>query len=158
MESRLFKYTEGESQKCRSCNESLDELHPQCLPYTGNCKNCGNFVVFTSKPVKVLSQAIKEESMAFRPEINMHKMLTSQVRQVNEMGLNVISGKFNKQCRYLEYRSLNIKDLFEVAARFSFKAATVHLAVGIYDHFLQVDAMIDRLRTTYASCNNVVSS
>jgi len=31
------------------------------------------------------------------------------------------------------------------------------MAVAIYDHFLQVDNMIDNLRQTYASCKGVVS-
>jgi len=47
--------------------------------------------------------------------------------------------------------------LFQVSERFGFKSTTVHLAVAIYDHFLQIDNMIDFLRNTYQSCKGVVS-
>ena len=57
----------------------------------------------------------------------------------------------------MKYRQSNIKKLFEVSDRFGFKAQTVHTAVSFYDHFLQVDCMIDRLRQSYVSCKGVVS-
>jgi len=73
------------------------------------------------------------------------------------MGYTVITGKHNPQSKYLRYRRETVKQLFQVAQRFGFKDSTVHLTVTIYDHFLQVDQMVDKLRSTYKSCNGVVS-
>ena len=76
---------------------------------------------------------------------------------MSEAGYNVVTGKFNPEAKYLRYRRSAVKELFKVAHRFGFKDSTVHLAVSIYDHFLQVDDMVDRLRATYPSCKGVVS-
>lgn len=114
-------------------------------------------MVFTSKPSKIISQAIKEPKYHFRPVVNLNYTLKQQARTVAETNYNVIKGAYNPNAKYLRYRKANIQQLFGVAERFGFKASTVHLAVTIYDHFLQVDQMIERLRNSYKSCHNVVS-
>lgn len=157
MESRLYQTMTHNLTTCATCHESLEHVFPQSLPYTGNCRNCGNFVVFTSKPSKIISQAIKEPRFNFRPATNLSLTLKSQARTVAEAKYSVIRGQYNSSCKYLRFRQQNIRQLFQVAERFGFKASTVHLSVAIYDHFLQVDQMVERLRTTYASCSNVVS-
>ena len=73
------------------------------------------------------------------------------------MNLKNVTGKFDKEAKYLRYRNNNIKQLFSVCDRFGFKQSTAHLAVTIYDHFLCIDKIVDRLRTNYKSCHNVVS-
>lgn len=142
--------------ECLSCGDRLEAVLPQSTPHTGNCRNCGNFVVFTSNS-KIVSQAIKDQKQQFKPHFDLFKSLKSQSRPVSQGGYSVITGKYNSNAKYLRYRKQNIKQLFQISERFGFKASTVHMAVAIYDHFLQVDSMIDRLRGSYKSCYNVVS-
>ena len=155
MEEKFYtKITESKTN-CLSCGECIDLIHPQCIPHTGNCKNCANFIVYTQQ--NIISQAIKEKKYNFLPHFNLNIALRSQSKAIADMGYNVITGKYNAEAKYLRYRKQTVKQLFQVAQRFGFKDGTVHLSVAIYDHFLQVDSMVDRLRTTYQSCKGVVS-
>jgi hypothetical protein len=157
MEERMFQKISHPEVECLSCKQKIEQVFPQCLPYTGNCLNCGNFIVFSDNPRKVISQSLKEENFSFKPEIDLNQAIKSASKTVSQFGNKVITGVYNPQSKYLRYRSQNIKQLFQVSERFGFKPATVHLSVAIYDHFLQVDQMVDRLRVTYESCKGVVS-
>jgi hypothetical protein len=73
MEDRLYQAIEAPSCKCLSCGSELVNIFPQCLPNTGNCTNCGNFIIFVNG--KVISQAIKESKFKFKPDFNMNYVL-----------------------------------------------------------------------------------
>lgn len=47
--------------------------------------------------------------------------------------------------------------MFHVRDCFGFSAHTGHHAVAVYDKFLQIDDIIDKLRNSFQSCKGVVS-
>lgn len=57
----------------------------------------------------MVSQALKESKFNFKPQTNMHELLSNQSRSVQNMNLQVILGTFNKDAKYLRYREENIK-------------------------------------------------
>ena len=67
---------------CFTCKDKMLNIFPQTTR-SGNCRNCGNFIVLRSQDKSVLSQACKEFPSAyiFRPEVNPSKVLSNQSKK-----------------------------------------------------------------------------
>ena len=104
MRSRMFETISDKETKCLSCHEPLTEILPQVPPNTGNCINCGNFVIFGGSPKRIISQAIKEEKFKFQPEFNLKRVLEVQCKPIQELGYDTITHKYDPEAKYLKFR------------------------------------------------------